>query len=327
MVIFFLLYTRSDAFKSVNAQSLKHKKKKIRARNKKKNDKPGKQQRLQEQEKLEKLEHQRQQQRQQQQSQTADRAPNVLHIDTTAADTGLSPPSARARVAGEPSPAMSAMSTASAGTEVSDLSPHASPFLPPRTAAEDEARALAAQIESAPLDLGPGVASPRPTEDTPKSTSTTLQALPAVASTERSVEHRETDNSSASRAAVVTPVPEPVSLPLDDNDMDLGETLRSFFAFFGNLNCSQVGLHVDDEKGAVFFSHPGKFPLVVDDPLNPGMNVAYGSFGFWNVQLAFKEAAMALQKGKATAADLYALLDLLDEECQLEFDSEPSTPA
>ena len=136
-----------------------------------------------------------------------------------------------------------------------------------------------------------------------------------------------TDNDTTTRAVMVTPAPQPVIVPVDGNEMDLGETLRSFFAFFGNLNCSQVGLHVDDEKGAVFFSHPGKFPLVVDDPLNPGMNVAYGSFGFWNVQVAFKEAAMALQKGKATAADLYGLLDLLDEESQLESDSEPSTPA
>ena len=41
------------------------------------------------------------------------------------------------------------------------------------------------------------------------------------------------------------------------------------------------------------------------------MNVAYGSFGFWHVQVQFKKAADALERGKATAADLFDLLGLL----------------
>lgn len=91
--------------------------------------------------------------------------------------------------------------------------------------------------------------------------------------------------------------------------MDLGETLQCFFAFFGHLDCMRVGMALQD-RHAVFFPHDGKYPLVVDDPLNIGMNVAYGSFGFWRVQQAFKQAAIMLEPRTANAATLYDLLQL-----------------
>ena len=93
---------------------------------------------------------------------------------------------------------------------------------------------------------------------------------------------------------------------------ELGKLLCEFCHFFGNFDATSTGISV--QEGRVHsFPHSGHFPLVVEDPFQPGVNVACGSFTFWHVQETFRNAALLLGQSGSTAQTLFALLNLFPQ--------------
>jgi hypothetical protein len=93
---------------------------------------------------------------------------------------------------------------------------------------------------------------------------------------------------------------------------ELGTLLCEFCHFFGELDATSTGISVQEDR-VYSFPHHGRFPLVVEDPFQPGVNVAYGSFAFWHVQETFRQAALLLGQG-STAQTLFALLNLFPHQ-------------